>query len=211
MKLNTPTVVDYGLGNLYSIERAIRYIGSNTVIADHPESIVKAGCLILPGVGAFGEGMKNIERKGLKEPILSFVASGRPFLGICLGMQLLMDISEELGLHQGLGLIKGDVVRFLNLKYKIPHVGWNNLRRVDSGMGWNNTILDGIDNKDSVYFVHSYIAVPDDKRHSLAVTTYGGYSFCSVVNKGNIYGCQFHPEKSGVVGLKILRNFLTLN
>lgn len=205
-------IVDYGLGNLYSLARAITHIGGNVTITDDSEAIAKAERLILPGVGAFGEGITNIQKKGLFEPLRSFALSGRPFLGICLGMQLLMETSEELGAHRGLSLIRGRVERFPEsetalLKYKIPHIGWNKIYIQDKKL-WNNTILDGINTTDFFYFVHSFIAYPELDDDVLARSVYGQCSFCAAIRKKNIYGCQFHPEKSGKIGLKILKNFL---
>lgn len=211
------TIIDYGLGNLYSVERAIKYLGSDVVITDDPEIISNAERLILPGVGAFGNGISSLHKKGLIEPIKSFVLSKRPFLGICLGMQLLMSTSEELGIHQGLDLIKGKVVRLFSdadnpgQNCKVPHVGWNELKKPDESTAWDNTILEGLHNRDSVYFVHSYAVIPECMQNILANTTYEGYKFCSVVKKDNLYGCQFHPEKSGEVGLRILEKFLQIN
>lgn len=211
MKPKTVTVVDYGLGNLFSVERAIRHVGANAIITDNPNIISAADYLILPGVGAFGQGISNLQEKGFIEPIKGFALSGRPFLGICLGMQLLMAFSEELGIHKGLNLIEGKVVRFpVNTHCKVPQIGWNEMESPGSDVTWKDTILNGIRSENSVYFIHSYVVVPDSSHHILATTSYGGYNYCSVIKKDSIYGCQFHPEKSGEVGLKILRNFLEL-
>lgn len=209
------TVADYGLGNLFSISRALSHIGAEPVITDDPEKIAQAGRLILPGVGAFGEGMHNLSSKNLIEPVRMMAASGRPMLGICLGMQLMMSEGEELGHHEGLDLIQGAVVRFPSPStegphYKIPHVGWNSIYRPGHIETWQGTILEGITDGDSVYFVHSYLVVPDDESHTLAETTYGGLTYCSVIRNENIMGCQFHPEKSGETGLKILNNFISI-
>lgn len=207
-------IIDYGLGNLFNIERAIRYLGSRGCISDDPRIIEEAERIILPGVGAFGEGVASIHKKGLFESIISFAESGRPLLGICLGMQLLMTSSEELGLHNGLNLIAGKVKRFpvtfvSDIGYKIPHMGWKALSPYKN-TSWENTILEDIGLGDFMYFVHSYIVYPDSDDSTLAVTVYGKCTFSSVIKKDNIYGCQFHPEKSGEIGLKIINNFLKL-
>lgn len=207
------TLVDYGLGNLFSVERAIKHIGGEVIITDAPETIIKANSLILPGVGAFGEGILNLRRKGLVEAIKTVALSGRPLLGICLGMQLLMTFSKELGVHQGLNLIEGKVVHLSDTRnasqhYKVPHIGWSELELPNENTTWANTILKELQAGDSAYFIHSYVVMPSNSANVLATTTYGGYKYCAVIKKDKIYGCQFHPEKSGPVGLQVLKNFL---
>jgi glutamine amidotransferase len=207
------TIIDYGLGNLFSIQRALHHIGAHTVLSEIPEEIEGADYLILPGVGAFGEGMKNLREKGLIEPIRRATRDGRPFLGICLGMQLILSESEEYGIHQGLDLIPGRVVRMPDRQpeeqsYKIPNIGWNEIRRPGGSSGWEGTVLDGIPERTSMYFVHSYAVFPDDPATILAETEYGSLTYCSAIRKNNICGTQFHPEKSGEFGLEILRNFI---
>lgn len=207
-------VIDYRLGNLHSIRRALRHVGGEVVVTDDPDEISKATHLILPGVGAFGEGISNLREKGLVEPIVSFASSGRPILGICLGMQLFMSTSEEGGIHKGLDLIKGEVVRIpdVDTSCKIPHIGWGALEPGTEGEEWDNTLLKGIHDGDYVYFVHSYVVIQERPENILATTVHGGYRFCSVVKRDNIYGCQFHPEKSGEeVGLRILSSFIGTN
>lgn len=212
----TVTIIDYGLGNLFSISRAISYIGAEPLVSGDPETVAGARLLILPGVGAFGEGIANLRERGLDEAIRRAALENKaPFLGICLGMQLLMTVSEELGLHKGLGLIQGRVVRFPDPPpegpgYKIPHIGWNELRMPEGLKGWDGTVLHGTREGDSMYFVHSYVPMPENPAYTLAETTYGRLTFCSVVRNNNIYGFQFHPEKSGKSGLNLLRNFVTL-
>ncbi|MBF0343546.1 MAG: imidazole glycerol phosphate synthase subunit HisH [Nitrospirae bacterium] len=214
MENRTVTIVDYGIGNLFSVERALNHIGCKTVITSNADDVLKAERLILPGVGAFGEGMSNLKQAGIDESIKAFVALNRPLLGICLGMQLLMQESEEHGTHHGLGVFSGRVIRFheqvsVGRRYKIPFIGWNELNRhCDSK--WSGTIMDSISQYDAVYFVHSYIVIPTNAIDILANTTYGKITYCSVIYRDNIYGCQFHPEKSGEVGLKILSNFVNL-
>ena len=216
-------IIDYGLGNLFSVERALKHIGARVEVTSEAELIIDADYLVLPGVGAFGDGMNGLREKNLMEPIIEFVESGRPFLGICLGMQLLMTSSEEFGEHQGLNLVSGRVIRLTEgmERIKIPHVGWNSLiipghirsHKQDEEITknfWDNTLLKGINTGMFVYFVHSYIVVPDDTSNILAETKYGDNVFCSVLRKGNIFACQFHPERSGKVGLKIYKQFIRL-
>lgn len=206
-------IVDYGLGNLFSVERAMRYLGADCVITADASRIGAAGKLILPGVGAFGDGMKGLAGRGLVEPIKNFIATGRPFMGICLGMQLLMTEGEEFGIHKGLDIIKGRTSRLDGSGgYKIPHVGWNSLIPPDGGneSAWQGTVLGKLRANSFVYFVHSNAVVPDDASCCLAFTSYGSNTFCSVVRKGSIYGCQFHPERSAETGLDIYREFLSL-
>lgn len=191
-------VLYYGMGNLRSVERAIAWLGFESRVQTNLEGASK---LILPGVGAFGAAMERLSP--LASDIRAFAASGSPLLGICLGQQLLFETSEELGEHRGLGLLGGSVRYFRPTSdLKVPHMGWNALRFRDSEMGA------GIDSEDQVYFVHSLVTVPDDPRDVAAETEYGE-TFASAVRRGNVWGTQFHPEKSGTVGLHILKNFLT--
>lgn len=226
MKISTPAVVivDYGMGNLFSLERVINHLGGRVVISDNPEDIISAERVILPGVGAFGDGMENLRKRGLEESIEKVVLSGRPLLGICLGMQLLMTKSEEFGIHQGLGIVSGSVKRLPEpepggLFYKIPHVGWNKLLKpayagiaqghtFSMGPYWKKSILSGLEEDAFVYFVHSYVVVPDGSNIILAETECGPVRFCSALRQDNTFGCQFHPEVSGETGLRILREFL---
>lgn len=217
-------IIDYGMGNLFSLERVVAHLGGRAVVSKDIQTIESADRLILPGVGAFGDGIRNLKLSGLDRAIQSFVHLKRPLLGICLGMQLLMSESEEYGLHQGLDLVPGRVVKFLepgpeSIFYKIPHVGWNTLeypRRWDKGgenvrdahTPWDKTIFGKISEGAFVYFVHSYMVVPSERDVVLSETVYGRNRFCSALRKGNIWGCQFHPEVSGGVGLRILREFL---
>ena len=206
------TIVDYGLGNLFSVARVLTSLGAAVEITSDPTIIEKAGRLILPGVGSFGDGMANIRKRGLIEPLLMYAATGKPLLGICLGMQLLMSTGEEFGIHKGLDIIRGTVKRMdignvEQLFYKIPHVGWNRIFSI-SNAGWEDAILSSIDEGALVYFVHSNVVMPEDKRESFTETEYGGARFCSAVKKGAIYGFQFHPEMSGETGLAIYNNFI---
>jgi imidazole glycerol-phosphate synthase subunit HisH len=216
------TVIDY-LGNLGSVSRALKWLGAEPEVTDSPQRVEHATHLILPGDGAFGYGVTQLRDKELIDPVLEFIASGRPFLGICVGMQILLTESEEFGLHKGLDVIPGRVVPFNaaskpDRDFKIPHIGWSFLDVPDghaNGTGdppsaWEGTILQDLREGDSVYFVHSFLAQPADPLHSLAETNYGGESVCAVVARDNVSGCQFHPEKSGPVGLRILKRFVEL-
>ncbi|MBI3251922.1 MAG: imidazole glycerol phosphate synthase subunit HisH [Candidatus Omnitrophica bacterium] len=206
-------IVDYGLGNLFSLERAVQHLGFSCGISQDPGEIKNATRLLLPGVGAFGDGMRGLNEKGLVPVLGEWVRSGRPLLGICLGMQLLFSESEEFGRHRGLGWVPGRVVRFQNAEgggfpaYKVPHVGWSGLEPAPL-KDWSEGLLKGIPSGESAYFVHSYYACPEDPADVLAVTHYAQVDYCSAIQRGNVYGTQFHPEKSGSAGLRILKNFL---
>lgn len=211
--MNNVLVVDYGMGNLYSIGRALEHLGASVRISDSPENIEKADRLVLPGVGAFADGVRGLEERGLIEPLKKYASSGRPLLGICLGMQLLFEMSEEFGEHCGLGLVPGRVVAVPatdvdGKPHKVPHMGWSALRRPVGRHSWTGTILANVEEGEAVYFVHSFMAVPANKSNRFADTHYGGQQICAAVHWDHIYGCQFHPEKSGKVGLRILKTFL---
>ena len=200
------SIIDYGVGNLRSIVNAFENQGADVLITNDEEKILSADGLVLPGVGAFSHGMMGLKKHGLIKIIKQYVGTNKPFIGICLGMQMLFEMSEEFGETLGLGLIPGNVKRLPNTNNeKIPHVSWNEL--ISEKIAWSNTILDCISPKSDMYFVHSYVAEPKNKDHILSTTQYAGYNFCSTVKSGNVYGCQFHPEKSGEVGLKIIKNF----
>ncbi len=207
-------IIDYGLCNLLSVYNALKFIGINSNVSAVPEELKTADIAILPGVGAFEDGMQGMRKRGLINAVYDFVKTGRPFLGICLGMQLLMSKSYEFGEHEGLGLIKGEVLPFKTdcessrYRVKVPHIGWNKL--YPKGCSWDGTILSSLDEGIEMYFVHSFYVSPSCTKNILAETEYAGTRFCSVVFKDNIYGCQFHPEKSARFGLKILENFVRL-
>lgn len=211
-------LVDYGRSNLFSVQHALESINADVVITSDPEAVVAADKLIIAGVGAFGDGMDGLRRNNLIEAVREFVQQGKPLLGICLGMQLFFEEGEEFGLHAGLGLIPGRVVRLTAAatdggKLKIPHIGWNRLlpptKHGAVGIWRRSGLLDGVEPGEFMYFVHSYIVAPDDRQVIAAETEYGVNRFCSVVIKDNIAGCQFHPERSGIAGLMIYRNFTT--
>lgn len=204
-------VVDYGVGNLLSVCRALSRCGAEPTLTDAPGDVDAADRLVLPGVGAFGDAMAALRERRLLEPLARWAERERPFLGICLGMQLMLDSSTEFGRHAGLGLVPGLVDRVPSqgadgTPHKVPHIGWSALEPVE-GSSWEGTILAGLAPGESAYFVHSYAAAPADPRHRLADCRYDGLALAAVVRRGALYGCQFHPEKSGPVGLRILRNF----
>lgn len=196
-------IIDYGVGNLFSLCSSLKIIGEDAVITSDENVIKSADKLILPGVGAFGDAMEKLSESGLDKVILSQAKSGKDIMGICLGMQLLFEKSFEYGEHKGLGLIKGNVVPiedYIPNNLKIPHIGWNALHFKN-----NSKIYKYINENDCVYFVHSFYAADCDE--SVTATAEYGKELTASVQKGNVYGCQFHPEKSGNVGLKILKAF----
>jgi len=201
----TITVIDYGIGNLRSVTKALEFLGCQVTLTSDPNEVMRANKLVLPGVGAFGAGMRNLTQLGLVDAIRDAVQRGTPLLGICLGLQLLFDESEEMGRHEGLKLVRGKVVRFPEMNnIRIPHMGWNALKIRKS-----EPLFKGVPNGAMVYFVHSYFPVPDDNS-VIAATTEHGVEFVSAIAIDNIFGTQFHPEKSSKVGLQILRNFVAL-
>lgn len=207
------TVVDYGLGNIFSVARAVEHFGAEVRLTSQPDELDEASLLILPGVGAFENGMKGLRERGLVEPLRKYAASGRPLMGICLGMQLLVSSSLEFGVHEGLGIIPGQVQPIARenaggASIKVPHIGWSPLVRPSSRSSWDGTILTGLAEGSDAYFVHSFAVVPDKEEHRLADTYYGGQRISAAIQEGNVFGCQFHPEKSGFQGLGIVKNFL---
>lgn len=208
------TIVDYGSGNLLSVTRAFERCGAVAVLSHDGAEIENAERLVLPGVGAFAAGMSGLRERGLIEPIRRYAASGRPLLGICLGMQMLATVSAEFGEHEGLGLIPGRVVPVPAVDvdgtaHKIPHIGWADLIPASPGR-WSGTIFEGTREGTSAYLVHSFHFVPDDPAHLLANCFYGGHRITAAVQSGAAVGCQFHPEKSGEAGLALLAAFLRL-
>jgi len=203
-------VIDYGMGNLRSVQKAIQRVGGDVRVVQGPAELAKADKIVLPGVAAFGDAIERLRASGLEETICSAVAGGVPYLGFCLGLQLLFDVSYEYGRHKGLGILPGKVVRFdfadrtVDERPRVPHIGWN--------QAWQKQpcpMLRGIDNGEYFYFDHSYYVVPDDA-HVVAATTDYGLDFASAVWKDNVFATQFHPEKSQAAGLRILENFVGL-
>lgn len=211
------SIVDYGMGNILSVKRSFEYWGAEVFVVNEHSKIVNADYLVLPGVGAFKKAMKALERIDLIDSILTYSQKGNPFLGICLGMQMMMDGSYEFGYADGLGLISGEVGEIPRttsegVLQKVPHVGWNRICEPSLQgdlSNWRGTILNNINQNDAFYFVHSFTAKPED-RYRLADTHYGGRKISAVIKKDNLYGCQFHPEKSGEAGLRIIKSFLNL-
>lgn len=209
-------IVDYDMGNLYSIRQACQHVNLDPVVTKNQKEILGADAVILPGVGAFGEAMKHLQQYDLIGTIKDFVASGKPFMGICLGMQLLLTESEEFGTHQGLGLIKGRVRRLrsqstANVISKIPEVGWNRICALSAEKNaWAKTPLQSLDNGEYMYFVHSYVVEPTDDQVVLSRSTYEGDEFCSTLQYKNIFAVQYHPEKSAYRGMQIYRNWASM-
>lgn len=208
-------IIDYKINNLKSIRKAFEKVGASNKIISSSEDIFSTKSLILPGIGAFGDGMNKLKQRDLIKGLKCAIKDGIPLLGICLGMQMFFTESEEFGLHEGLNLILGKVVSFKPSRkfqigeYKIPHVGWNELNKSDSTqLKWKESILKNVEEKSDVYFTHSFFSIPSNSNEILATSKYCNQEYCAVAQKDNIVGTQFHPEKSGVVGLKILKNFV---
>lgn len=199
------TIVDYNMGNLRSVSKAIEHLGGQARVSSNPKDIQNADKLILPGVGAFGDAMRELKTAGLIAPIQEFARSGKPFLGICLGLQLLFESSEESKGVEGLGIFKGSVKNFRSKNVKIPHMGWNNATIVR-----NHPVIKNLPDNSFFYFVHSFYAVPEDPSLALAETLYGEETFPAILGKSNVTAAQFHPEKSQDAGLLILKNFIGL-
>ena len=211
--MNKIIIIDYGLCNLRSIDNAFNHLGIPAIITKNPESLLDADHIVLPGVGAFKDGMTGLNAAGFIAPLKETASQGKIIIGICLGMQMLLTESHEFGKHQGLGFIDGVVKPFESVKegnnytIKVPHVGWNNINMLNN---WENTPFSSIEINDQMYFVHSFFCETDSEDNVLATTKYGPYEFQSVIKKGNIYGCQFHPERSGEKGMQILKRFTNI-
>jgi imidazole glycerol-phosphate synthase subunit HisH len=216
MAIPRVAIVDYGLGNLYSVKHACTHVGLDGVITSSKGDILASSAVILPGVGAFGDAMDNLRRLDLVEVLRDVAASPTPFLGVCLGLQLLMRESEEFGRHRGLGIVDGQVVRFPDpmegpRKLKVPQIGWNRIEKSSPSTpaacdAWGGSLLDGIGDQEYMYFVHSFIVQPDDPHLVLSISHYGHVTFCSSLQRGSMFACQFHPERSGPAGLVVYRN-----
>ena len=218
-------IVDYGRGNLFSVSQACEQAGLEAVFTSSSKEIMAARAVILPGVGAFGDAMETLTKLDLVSPLRDIAASPKPLIGICLGMQLMMTESQEFGTHRGLGIIEGDVLQFDSSKgdsraFKIPQVGWNRIYTGTPGFDdddtgtesvtWRSPALEGLNNGEYMYFVHSYYPRPVDQRVVVSTTQYGGIDFCSTLSLGGVFACQFHPERSGPAGLRIYQNLARL-
>jgi len=206
------TVVDYGVGNLFSVQRSLEHCGAHVTVTSDKACILASPRVVLPGVGAFANGISALRKLDLVDVIGEVAARGTPLLGICLGMQLLLDESEEFGVNQGLGLIPGRVVPIPAVgidggMLKRPHIGWSELLPAAGGRDWTGTVLSGNRSGDAFYFVHSFMAVPAQAEYRIADCDYGGHRLPAVIARGNVTGCQFHPEKSGEAGLRLIRSF----
>jgi glutamine amidotransferase len=195
-------IIDYQMGNLRSVQKALEKVGCAAIITSDPRELAAADKIVLPGVGAFGDAIAELRRRNLVEPIREAIAAGKPFLGICLGLQLLFDVGYEGGEFEGLGIVRGKCIRFeLPREYKVPHMGWNRGRFLQP-----SPLLAGVPDGSFFYFVHSYHCVPDDPKLVAIESDYGG-PFCAAIGRGNLFATQFHPEKSQAAGLALLRNF----
>lgn len=213
MSVPEVVVIDYGAGNLLSVQRGLEHFGARVILTADPEQVLTAKRVVLPGVGAFGNAMQALEQLSLVAAIRELAHRQTPLLGICLGMQLLLEESEEFGITHGLGLIPGRVIpvpsqTLSGEMQKIPHIGWSNLYPSNTSTGWNGTPLQDNHPSDAAYFVHSFMANSLVPAHCIAECEYGGHRIPAVIRRDQITGCQFHPEKSGEVGLKILRRFI---
>lgn len=208
-------IIDYGVGNLLSVSRGLEHCGASVKVTSDPDAILSAPAVVLPGVGAFANGMAELRREGLDQVVREVTAKGTPLLAICLGMQMLLDESDEFGLTAGLGLIPGRVISVPaktldGAEQNIPHIGWNALTLPTGRQNWEGTLLRDVVPGEAVYFVHSFMADPAQSRHRVAECMYGGIRVTAAIGRDNIFGCQFHPEKSGRIGLQVLRQFLAL-
>lgn len=210
------TVIDYGIGNLLNMVRALQRCGARVSVVEQATGVSQLPeRLVLPGVGAFAGGMAEMRQRGFDDMVRRFAHSGRPFLGVCVGAQMLFDVGEEFGAHEGLGLIAGRVqpvsaVTPAGARHRIPHIGWSVLERPAARATWSRTPLSTFPHGESAYFVHSFAPVPTEESHRLADTYYDGVRICAAVGRDNVWGCQFHPERSGESGLAVLKAFLEL-
>ena len=213
---SSAAIVDYGVGNLFSVMHGLRKVGIPAAITSSKDDILAAHMVVVPGVGAFGDAMASLHRLDLVEPLREVAASDQLLVGICLGMQLFMTESHEFGTHRGLNIFPGVVVPFTpslddDSRLKVPHVGWTrNYVSGDRPDGWSSTPLEGLSEGEYLYFVHSYYAVPEDPGIATSVATYGDKEFCSSIWREGVFGCQFHPERSGSQGLRIYQNLASM-
>lgn len=215
MMSNKITLLDYGMCNLLNVARAFEHCGAEVTITEDAAIAQVAEKLVVPGVGAFRDSIREIEARGFGNAIKCFIETGRPFLGICVGMQILFEASEEFGEFAGLGILAGRVSAISRLStggvaQRVPHIGWNHLVTPETGRSWRGTLLDAFEGKQpAFYFVHSFAANPDDPAIRLADTIYGGYRICAAIQRENIMATQFHPERSGEMGLNLIRHFMS--
>jgi len=207
-------IIDYQLGNMFSVKQACLHLGFEASITSDKNELLNADFAILPGVGAFGDAMENLKSLDLVEPIKDFVAAGKPFMGVCLGLQLLFTESEEFGSNKGLNLIEGVVTKFpefdhSNNKVKVPQIEWNQI--YSARHPWQNSPLRNCKSGDYMYFVHSFYIKPESDQYNLSQTQYAGIKYCSSIKKENLFACQFHPEKSGEHGINIYKNWFDEN
>lgn len=209
------TLLDYGMCNMLNVARAFEHAGADLHITEDPADVAKADRLVVPGVGAFQDSMKEVDSRGFGDAIRRYVQTGRPLLGICVGMQILFEGSEEFGDHPGLGILRGHVkaipkVTTAGEPQRVPHIGWNHLVEPQQGRDWAGTLLAPLKGRDpAVYFVHSFAAQPAEASDRLADCVYGGHRICAVVQRDNVMATQFHPERSGETGLAVVRHFVT--
>ncbi len=204
------TIIDYGCGNILNLARAINFIGFEAEVTHNEKNILNSSHVILPGVGAFGNAIEQLEKYNLRSVILEYAKSNKPLLGICLGMQILLTESYEFGVHKGLDLISGKIIKISNKnnkEIKIPHVGWNEIYPNNEKKIWENKILKNNLIGKNFYFVHSFIAITKNPSSTIAVCNYSDISIPAVISSNNVFGCQFHPEKSEQNGLSVLKNF----
>ena len=210
------TIVDYGMCNLLNVARAFEHCGAQVTVTEDPRAVGAAERLVVPGVGAFSDSMQEVVGRGFGDEIRAFAQTGRPMFGICVGMQMLFEASEEFGEHAGLGILPGRVkavpsVRQDGLPQRVPHIGWNHLVEPEAGRDWQGTLLEPVaGSHPAVYFVHSFAAVPALAADRLADCVYGGHRICAAVQRGNLMASQFHPERSGEIGLAMVRRFLAI-
>ena len=208
--MKTITIIDYGCGNILNLVRAINFLGYKVEVTNDKKKILNSSHVILPGVGAFGNAMQQLKKYDLQNTIFEYTKLNKPLFGICLGMQILLTKSYEFGKHEGLGLIKGEVLKISNKtdkKIKIPHVGWNEIYPINNEKKWENKILKNLTAGTNFYFVHSYVCFTKNPNSTVAVCNYSNISIPAVVAENNVFGCQFHPEKSGEDGINVIKNF----
>ncbi len=210
------TILDYGMCNLLNVARAFEHVGADVLVTEDPHAVHDAERLVVPGVGAFRDSMQEVSTRGFADAIRRFIDTGRPLFGICVGMQILFDASEEFGEHAGLGVLPGRVkavaaVTCDGASQRVPHIGWNHLVEPEGGRPWSGTLLDPlVGTSPAVYFVHSFAAVPDRPSDRLADCVYGGHRICAAVQRDNLVAAQFHPERSGEIGLELVRRFVSM-